>query len=164
MIVYLSLGSNVGDRLENLQRACRMLCGAGIALRRTSSVYETEPVDKTDQEWFLNAVVEIVTTLPPLKLLQRIQEIEGKLGRQRTIAKGPRTLDIDILLYGGLVMNTPEMMLPHPRMMQRRFVLEPLRELAPSLTIPGTGKTVQQAYDELRDPAQVRLLIKTLCA
>jgi 2-amino-4-hydroxy-6-hydroxymethyldihydropteridine diphosphokinase len=141
-----------------------MLCDADIALKRTSSVYETEPVDKTDQGWFLNSVAEIATSLPPLQLLQFIQEIEAKLGRQRTVPKGPRTLDIDLLLYGDLVMDAPELTLPHPRMMQRRFVLEPLREIAPNVAIPGTGKTVQQTYDELRDPAEVRLLIKTLCA
>jgi 2-amino-4-hydroxy-6-hydroxymethyldihydropteridine diphosphokinase len=141
-----------------------MICDAGIALRRTSSVYETEPVENTEQGWFLNSAVEIATTLRPLKLLARIQQIEAKLGRQRDIPKGPRTLDIDILLYDDLVMDMRELTLPHPRMMQRRFVLEPLREIAQNLPILGTGKTVQQAYDELRDPAQVRLLIKTLCA
>ena len=163
-IVYLSLGSNVGDRLDNIQRACRMLCDVGIALRRTSSIYETEPVDKTDQPWFLNSVVEVATTVTPISLLHRLEAIEAKLGRERVVPNGPRTIDIDILLYGEVVASTDELTLPHPRMMQRRFVLEPLREIASTLTIPGTDKTVQQAYDELRDPAQVRLLIKTLCA
>ena len=164
VIAYLSLGSNVGDRLENLRKAFRPLCQAGIALRRTSSVYETEPVDNPDQGWFLNCVAEIATTLEPLPLLRKLQQIEAQLGRERTVAKGPRTLDIDILVYGDLVLESEDLTLPHPRMLQRRFVLEPLRELAPTLLIPGAGNNVEEAFSDLRDPAQVRLMIKTLCA
>jgi 2-amino-4-hydroxy-6-hydroxymethyldihydropteridine diphosphokinase len=161
---FLSLGSNVGDRLENLRAALRELCGAGVALRRTSSIYETEPVDNTDQGWFLNCVAEVSTTLEPLTLLHKLQQIERQLGRERVVPKGPRTLDIDILLYGDLVLASDELTLPHPRMMERRFVLEPLCEIAPALRLPDTGKTVEQALHDLRDPAQVRVLIKTLCA
>ena len=164
VVAYLSLGSNVGDRLENLRRAFRLLCEVGIALRCTSSVYETEPVDNPDQGWFLNCIAEIATTLEPLALLRKVQQIEAQLGRERTVAKGPRTLDIDILVYGDVVLESEELTLPHPRMLQRRFVLEPLRELAPTLLIPGTGKTVEETLGDLRDPAQVRLMIKTLCA
>jgi len=164
VIAYLSFGSNVGDRLENLRKALRLLCQAGIALRCTSSIYETEPVDNLDQDWFLNCVAEIATTLEPLALLRELQQIEAQLGRERTVAKGPRTLDIDILIYGDITLESDELTLPHPRMFQRRFVLEPLRELAPTLPIPGTAKTVEAAYNGLRDPAQVRLMIKTLCA
>ena len=164
VIAYLSLGSNVGDRLENLRTAFRLLCQAGIALRCTSSIYETEPVDNPHQDWFLNCVAEIAPALEPLPLLRKLQQIEAQLGRERTVAKGPRTLDIDILVYGDLVLESEELTLPHPRILQRRFVLEPLRELAPALLIPGTGKTVEAAYNELRDPAKVRLMIKTLCA
>jgi 2-amino-4-hydroxy-6-hydroxymethyldihydropteridine diphosphokinase len=162
--VYLSLGSNVGDRLENLRKAMALLCGAGIALRCTSSIYETEPVDNTNQGWFLNCVAEVSTTLEPVALLHKLQQIEMELGRERTIPKGPRTLDIDILLYGDLVLHSDELRLPHPRMLQRRFVLQPLHEIAPTLVIPEAGKSVEQALAELSDPAQVRLLIKTLCA
>jgi 2-amino-4-hydroxy-6-hydroxymethyldihydropteridine diphosphokinase len=162
--VYFSLGSNLGDRLENLRRGMQLFCGEGIALRRTSSIYETEPVDNRDQAWFLNCVAEVLPTLEPLALLRRLQRIENQLGRERTVPKGPRTLDIDILLYGDTVMQTEELTLPHPRMLQRRFILEPLRELAPTLRLPGTGLTVEEAYRQLRDPAQVRLLIKSLCA
>jgi 2-amino-4-hydroxy-6-hydroxymethyldihydropteridine diphosphokinase len=164
VIAYLSLGSNVGGRLENLRQALRLLCQEGIALRRTSSIYETEPVDLPNQAWFLNCVAEVGTTLPPLALLRRLQQIEAQLGRERVIPKGPRTLDIDILLYGNARLGSEELTVPHPGMLHRRFVLEPLRELAPKLAIPGASKTVEEAYRDLRDPAQVRLLIKTLCA
>ncbi|MBI3934748.1 MAG: 2-amino-4-hydroxy-6-hydroxymethyldihydropteridine diphosphokinase [Acidobacteria bacterium] len=163
-IAYLSLGSNVGDRLENLRQAMQLFCGEGIALRCTSSIYEAEPVDNTNQDWFFNCVAEVGTTLEPLALLHKLQQIEAQLGRQRTIPKGPRTLDIDILLYGDVVLESEELALPHPRMLQRRFVLEPLREIAPTLRLPRTAKTIGQAFNELRDPAQVRLLIKSLCA
>ncbi|MBI4480080.1 MAG: 2-amino-4-hydroxy-6-hydroxymethyldihydropteridine diphosphokinase [Acidobacteria bacterium] len=163
-ITYLSLGSNLGDRLENLRQAMQLFCGEGIALRCTSSIYETEPVDNTHQGWFLNCVAEVSTTLKPVALLRKLQKIESRLGRERKIPKGPRTLDIDILLYGDLVLQSAELTLPHPRMIERRFVLEPLHEIAPALRLPGSGKTVKEAFHELRHPAQVRLLIKTLCA
>jgi len=164
VITYLSLGSNVGDRMAELRRAMQLFCGEGMAMRRTSSVYETEPVGYTEQGWFLNCVAEISTTLEPVALLHRLQRIENQLGRERTFPKGPRTIDIDMLLYGDVVMQTEELTLPHPRMLERRFVLEPLREIVPALRLPGSGITVEEAYQQLRDPAQVRLLIKTLCA
>ena len=163
-IAYLSVGSNVGDRLENLRQAMQRFCGEGIALRCTSSIYETEPVDHTDQGWFLNCVAEVSTTLDPVALLRKLQKIESQLGRERTIPKGPRTIDIDILLYGDLVLASDVLTLPHPRIFERRFVLEPLHEIAPALRLPGSGKTVQEALHELRHPAQVRLLINTVCA
>ena len=161
---YFSLGSNLGDRLENLRAAMRRLSDSDIALRRTSSIYETEPVDNTEQGWFLNCVAKVNTSLEPLALLHKLQSIERELGRERAVPNGPRTIDIDILLYDDLVVQTDELTLPHPRMQQRRFVLEPLCEIAPALAIPGSGKTVEQALRELVDPAQVRLLIKSLCA
>jgi 2-amino-4-hydroxy-6-hydroxymethyldihydropteridine diphosphokinase len=155
-IAYLSLGSNLGDRLENLRAAMRRLSDEGVTLRRTSSVYETEPVDNAEQDWFLNCVAEVSTSLEPLALLRRLQDIERELGRERAVPKGPRTIDIDILLYGDLAIETEELTLPHPRMLQRRFVLEPLCEIAPALMIPGTEKTVEEALHGLADPAQVR--------
>jgi 2-amino-4-hydroxy-6-hydroxymethyldihydropteridine diphosphokinase len=168
LTAYLSLGSNVGDRLENLRAAMRQLCSVGTALHRTSSIYETEPVDNPNQGWFLNCVAEVSATLEPLVLLHNLQRIEQQLGRERTVPKGPRTIDMDILLYGDLLMESAELTLPHPRMLDRRFVLEPLCEIAPALAIPGSAKTVEQALHHLRedrrDPAQVRRLIKTLCA
>ncbi|HWP85221.1 MAG TPA: 2-amino-4-hydroxy-6-hydroxymethyldihydropteridine diphosphokinase [Terriglobia bacterium] len=161
---YLSLGSNVGDRVENLRRAMLLLCDEEMALRRTSSIYETEPVENTKQDWFLNCVAEISTRLAPVALLRRLQQIESQLGRQRSIPKGPRPIDIDMLLYGAVVMQSDELTLPHPRLLERRFVLEPLCEIAPSLRLPGSGTTVREALRRLSDPAAVRLFLKTLCA
>jgi 2-amino-4-hydroxy-6-hydroxymethyldihydropteridine diphosphokinase len=142
----------------------QFFCGEGIALLRTSSIYETEPVENREQAWFLNCVAEVSTTLQPLALLRRLQRIEHQLGRERTVPKGPRTLDIDILLYGDTVLETEELRLPHPRMLERRFVLEPLCEIAPRLKLPGSDMTVETALHRLRDESQVRLLIKSLCA
>ncbi|MGE5488583.1 MAG: 2-amino-4-hydroxy-6-hydroxymethyldihydropteridine diphosphokinase [bacterium] len=142
--VYLSLGSNLGDRAEYLRRAIEALDQAGVRVLRVSRVRETEPVDVTDQPRFLNLVVEAETDLAPGELLARTQAIERELGRVRTRPKGPRTIDIDILLYGSLVAETPELSVPHPRMAMRRFVLEPLAELAPDLRHPVTQETARE--------------------
>ena len=141
---YLSLGSNLDDRQANLRRALELLASPEIHIQRTSSLYETEPQDLQRQPWFLNLVVEIQTTLFPLQLLGRIQRIEKELGRQRMIDKGPRTLDIDIVLFGNSVIETPRLHVPHPRMQDRRFVLEPLAELAPELRHPLTRRTIRE--------------------
>ena len=154
--VYLSLGSNIGDREENLRQACRMLDAEGIQVRRISSVYDTEPVDFQEQDWFLNCVLEVETNLPPLVLLDRLKQIEVQQGRQHGRPKGPRTIDIDLLLYGEQTFSSERLTLPHPEMLRRRFVLEPLRELAPSLRLPVVGETVDEILSELRDPSQVR--------
>lgn len=143
--IFLSLGSNVGDRETALRAAVNTFAGCGCRITRSSAVYETEPVDYVDQPLFLNCVVEIETTLAPLELLRRMQEIEAACGRVRTVPKGPRTLDIDILLYGDLVIRTAELTIPHPAMLQRRFVLEPLAELVPNMVIPGINLTVAAA-------------------
>jgi 2-amino-4-hydroxy-6-hydroxymethyldihydropteridine diphosphokinase len=153
---YLSIGSNVGDRLENLRQACRHLENSGLRLLSVSSVYETEPVDVLEQDWFLNCAVSIETDLEPPALLARIHEIERQLGRIRERPRGPRTIDIDILLYGDSVSRSENLTLPHPRMLDRRFVLEPLCEIAPSLRVPPGNKTVAELLRELKDPAQVR--------
>ena len=159
--VYLSLGSNVGDRLKNLRRACTALEARGIRVRRASSVYETEPVDVREQGWFLNCVVEVETALPPAVLLTELQEIEREQGRERVRPKGPqakspRTIDLDILLYGDSVIGDESLVVPHPRLHERRFVLEPLRELAPALQLPVFGRTVEEVFGELRDSSEVR--------
>ena len=165
--VYLSLGSNLGDRLENLRRACAAMEACGIRIRRASSVYETEPVDVLDQAWFLNCVVEVETTLPPGPLLKELQEIERELGRERVRPKGPqakspRTIDLDILLYGDSVIGDESLVVPHPRLHDRRFVLEPLRELAPALQLPLLCRTVEEIFGELRDSSEVRRLSEPL--
>ena len=153
---YLSLGSNVGDRLESLRRACRMLDGDSIRVRRISSIYETEPVDLIEQDWFLNCVVEIETALAPQELLDRLHGIELQLGRRRGQPKGPRTIDIDILLYGERSIRTEKLSVPHPQMLRRRFVLEPLCEIAPSLQVPESEKRVEEFVRELKDCSEVR--------
>jgi 2-amino-4-hydroxy-6-hydroxymethyldihydropteridine diphosphokinase len=140
--VYLSLGSNLGPREDMLRRALKALDAPELIIQRVSSVYETEPRDLPNQPWFLNLVAEFSSALFPLQLLERIQRVESELGRRRQIRKGPRTIDIDILLYGTLVIETPRLVIPHPRLANRRFVLEPLSELAPDLRLPVTGRTV----------------------
>jgi 2-amino-4-hydroxy-6-hydroxymethyldihydropteridine diphosphokinase len=142
--VYLSLGSNIGDRERNLREAIERLGGAGIAVLRVSPVYETEPVDFAGQPWFLNLAVEAETALFPMQLLARTSRIERELGRVRSTPKGPRTLDIDILLYGDTVVHTPRLGIPHPRMAQRRFVLAPLADLDPRLRHPVTHQTIAE--------------------
>ncbi len=141
-LVYLALGSNIGDRESNLRHALDELNSPDLRLLRASGLYETEPMGLREQPWFLNQVAEFETELFPLQLLQRICRIERKLGRKRTVLNGPRTIDIDILLYGKAIVKTEELVIPHPRYRERRFVLEPLAELNPSLRDPETKQTV----------------------
>lgn len=150
-IAYLSLGSNVGDREKHLARARERLNSEGLRILRASALYETEPRDVPDQPWFLNQVVEIETRLLPKQLLEQTQKIERALGRVRTWAKGPRTIDIDILLYGDTIVSTPGLEIPHERMADRRFVLEPLSELAPELRHPRTGATVSEMLARVKN-------------
>ena len=156
-IVYFSLGSNVGDRETHLARARERLNVDGIRLVRASSIYETEPRDFLDQAWFMNQVVEAETSLFPKQLLSRTQKIERALGRVRTQEKGPRTIDIDILLYGDAIVSVPGLEIPHARMSDRRFVLEPLAELAPSLRHPRTGATVTELLAQVRNQKVQRI-------
>ncbi len=142
--VYLSLGSNLGDRAEHLRAALAALPSDRLIVVRVSSVYETAPVDKLDQPDFLNVAAEIQTTLFPMQLLSRTQRIERALGRRRFVEKGPRTVDIDILLYGDSVIRSPQLVVPHPRMHLRRFVLEPMAELAPDLRHPVLRRTMSE--------------------
>ena len=146
MTVYLSLGSNVGDRDANLREAIKRLAPS-VRILRVSPIYETEPVDYTDQNWFLNLAVEAETDLSPNRLLAHIAGIERALGRIRTTPKGPRTIDIDILLYGDAVVRTARLEIPHPRMAARRFVLAPLADLAPDLCHPVTRQTVREMLE-----------------
>ena len=146
---YLSLGSNLDDREANLNRALDRLGSPDVHIKRVSSIYETEPQDLHNQPWFLNLVVEIETTLFPLQLLARIQKIEKELGRRRIVPKGPRTIDIDILLFGNFKIETSTLTVPHPRMHERRFVLEPLSELAPDLCHPISRHTVREMLNEI---------------
>jgi 2-amino-4-hydroxy-6-hydroxymethyldihydropteridine diphosphokinase len=138
---YLSLGSNMGERQQNLERALTLLELAGIRIVHRSSIYETEPQDVASQPWFLNIVVECETRFFPLQLLTTVLGIEREMGRKRgavTLRGGPRLIDIDVLLYGNATIETSRLVVPHPRMMERRFVLEPLLEIAPGLRHPAT--------------------------
>jgi 2-amino-4-hydroxy-6-hydroxymethyldihydropteridine diphosphokinase len=156
--VYLSLGSNVGDRDFNLSAAIAALPPAGIQVKRVSSIYETEPVDYLDQPWFLNCVVEAETDLQPHALLQSLRDIESQLGNKKEFAKGPRKLDLDILLYNSQTITTLDLQIPHPRMLQRRFVLTPLAEIASHLKHPCWPATTAALLEQLTDPSQVRRL------
>jgi 2-amino-4-hydroxy-6-hydroxymethyldihydropteridine diphosphokinase len=156
-LIYLSLGSNLGDRAANLERAIAALPEAGVRVLRRSSLYETEPVDFLTQPWFLNCVVEAETSLMPRQLLHALQGIERKLASMKLVARGPRVIDLDILFYGASVIRTEEMEIPHPRMSQRLFVLVPLVELAPSLRHPALGATVAELTAITQDKSAVRL-------
>ena len=142
--IYLGLGSNIGDRRQNLQTAIDQLHSRDLEIRRISSLYETAPVDYRAQPDFLNCVVEAETTLMPRRLLARVRAVERQMGRRRNIPKGPRNIDIDILLHGSSVVQTPELQIPHPRMDTRRFVLQPLTELAPDLRHPVFKRTIKE--------------------
>ena len=156
-IVYLSLGSNVGDRETHLARARERLASEDTHVLRASAIYETEPRDFPDQAWFLNQVVEIETDLFPKQLLARVQKIEFALGRVPTHPKGPRTIDIDILLYGDTILSNPGLEIPHARLADRRFVLEPLAELAPDLRHPRTNVTVREMLAQVHNQKVQRI-------
>ncbi len=139
--VYLSLGSNMGEREDRLRQAIDILEREGVTLVKRSSVYETAPQDVADQPWFLNMVIECRTSLRPLPLMKLLLRIEREIGRVRQagIRRGPRPIDLDILLFSDAVIQLPQLTVPHPRMLQRRFVLEPLLEIAPDLKFPVDG-------------------------
>ncbi len=151
--VYLSLGSNLGEREHALCDAVTHLEAPDLRVRRVSSFYETEPQELRGQPWFVNAVVEAETELFPKQLLARIEKIELELGRKRLRPKGPRTIDIDILLYGDSVMEMSGLTIPHPRLAERRFVLEPLAELAPDLRHPVTRKSIREMLARVQGQA-----------
>ena len=154
--VYLSLGSNVGEREVNLHAAIAALPAAGVRVLQVSSFYETEPVDYLEQAWFLNCVVEGETEATAEKLLRSLREIEARMGSKKLVAKGPRLIDMDILLYGQEKIDTPELQVPHPRMHLRRFVLVPLAEVAPQVVHPTLKLTAAQMLERIEDHSQVR--------
>jgi 2-amino-4-hydroxy-6-hydroxymethyldihydropteridine diphosphokinase len=151
--VYLSLGSNVGNRKENLDRAIGFLLER-LRVDKVSSVYDTAPEDNPDQPRFLNMVAHVYTTLEPQGLLALLKGIESKLGRVPSARYSPRSMDIDILFYGKQVLNTPNLTIPHPRIPERAFALVPLNEVAPDLVHPVSGKTVKQLLAELKQGVQ----------
>jgi len=158
-LAYFSLGSNVGDRESHLRNAIARLeaCGTIVAV---SSFYETEPVEFTEQAWFLNCTIAMDTEQTPSQLMAAVLNIEHEMGRHRTQQKGPRTIDIDILLFGETVLNSSELTIPHPAMHQRRFVLEPLAEIAPEARHPVLQKTIRELRDTLPPGQEVRKVEK----
>lgn len=154
---YVALGSNLGDRAGNLLLAMRGMMEAAICVCRVSSIYETEPVSEIDQPPFLNMVAEVGNPLPaPEQMMARLLRIEFLLGRIRDVKDGPRTIDLDLLLYGDHESDTEFLRLPHPRLHVRRFVLEPLLEVAPHLVHPTLNCTAAELLEKVEDKSTVR--------
>jgi 2-amino-4-hydroxy-6-hydroxymethyldihydropteridine diphosphokinase len=153
---YIALGSNVGDRAQNLREAVHLLDRYAIRVKRVSTLYETEPVDYLDQPWFLNAAVLAETLLSPGELLTALRQIESHMGSRKPFPKGPRLIDLDILLYDDVTIDEPELQVPHPRMLQRNFVLAPLAEIAPNLRHSSWPSTAAELLANSRDRAAVR--------
>ncbi|HVO98812.1 MAG TPA: 2-amino-4-hydroxy-6-hydroxymethyldihydropteridine diphosphokinase [Bryobacteraceae bacterium] len=156
-IVYLGLGSNLGDRGENLRIAREHIAAPDLRVVRVSSIYETAPREVEDQPWFLNQVVECETDLFPRQLLSRLKRIERMMGRKKRARNSPREIDLDILLFADAVVKTPELEIPHPRMIERRFVLEPLAEIAPEKKHPVTKRTMKEMLGKVADQAVKRI-------
>jgi len=154
--VYLALGSNIGDRQANFREALRLLSQSGVQISKLSSIYETEPVDYLDQPWFLNAVIEAQTNLPAPQLLTTLRQIELQMGSKKPFAKGPRLIDLDILLYSNDTIDSPDLQVPHPRMLLRNFVLAPLAEIAPTLRHPTWSATASDLLAHSPDKSVIR--------
>jgi 2-amino-4-hydroxy-6-hydroxymethyldihydropteridine diphosphokinase len=158
MVGYVALGSNLGDRRQNMGNALHAMSERGLTPIAVSSVWETEPVDSPSFRWFWNMTVEVRTNRTPLGVLDSLLGIECQAGRDRRVRNGPRQIDLDLLLLGDLIIDHDRLCLPHPRMWQRRFVLEPLAEIAPRLVNPSSGRTVIEELDALSVAEQVRCL------
>lgn len=159
--VFIGLGSNIGKRERNVVDAIEMLSKEdGIIVKKVSSLYETEPEGVEDQEWFINAVARVETSIVPLELLRALKNIESLMGRGKSIRWGPRKIDIDILLYGSLVINYPELIIPHPLMHRRAFVLVPLAEIAPEVIHPILNESIQNLLSNLNSTKIVRKFVQ----
>ena len=156
-IVYAGLGSNLGNKSDNIRKALDMLDMADNAsVLAVSSFYETEPEGYEDQDWFLNAAAQLKTTLSPVELLKLFKEIEQTIGRHKSVRWGPREIDLDLLLYDELSFESPDLVVPHPRMHQRAFVLAPLAEIAENVRHPVLDKTIGILLAELQTAKSVR--------
>jgi 2-amino-4-hydroxy-6-hydroxymethyldihydropteridine diphosphokinase len=158
--VYLALGSNIGDREKNLREAVRLIGQSAIHITKVSSLYETEPVDFLDQPWFLNAALEAQTALLAGELLATLHNVESQMGSKKAFTKGPRLIDLDILLYGDETIDTPELQVPHPRMLLRNFVLAPLAEIAPALRHPSWAASAAELLSRSPDTSIVGKLTR----
>ena len=159
-ITYLSLGSNLGNRAGNLRAAVEKLSGFGKIVA-VSSFYETEPVELTNQPWFVNCAVALETEQVPEAFLGELLALEQSMGRRRTQKKGPRTIDIDILLFGDAIIETAGLSIPHPAMHQRRFVLVPMAEIAPEQRHPILKRSMRELLDALPPGAAVRQILSS---
>ena len=146
----------MGDREKNLRTAIAALAELGVQIKKVSSIYETEPVDLLEQPWFLNCVVEGETTVPSAALLKELRALERRMGSKKLVARGPRLIDLDILVYGQQTIDSPELQVPHPRMLLRRFVLAPLAEIASDLKHPSWSGTASQLLAALDDKRGVK--------
>jgi 2-amino-4-hydroxy-6-hydroxymethyldihydropteridine diphosphokinase len=153
---YLSLGSNLGHREASIASALKIL-GREARILKVSSLYETEPVGYKDQPWFLNCACSVETDLSPQALLKLAKTIEKDLGRKPALHFGPRLIDIDILFYDDLILDSPDLVIPHPRLAERAFVLVPLKEIAPNLVHPLLGVTIEELLEGAEDLERVRL-------
>jgi 2-amino-4-hydroxy-6-hydroxymethyldihydropteridine diphosphokinase len=156
---FILAGTNLGDREANLEFARSSLEKGGI-VKQISSCYETEPVGFLDQPWFLNQAIELETRLAPSELLLLCQNIELSCGRIRTFTNAPRTLDLDILIYGDFIVNENDLIIPHPRLPERRFALEPLAEIAPDFVHPALKKSIRSLLETCLDTSRVRLAVR----
>lgn len=145
--VFLGLGSNIGNKEENINNSLKFISEL-YTVKKISHLYLTEPIGNVKQDWFLNCVVEIQTDVDPKKLLSSVKSIERKLGRRKIVKNGPRIIDIDILFYGDCVLKTKSLVIPHPSIQERLFVLQPMMDINPNLVHPVFKKSIHQLYHD----------------
>jgi 2-amino-4-hydroxy-6-hydroxymethyldihydropteridine diphosphokinase len=157
--IYLSLGSNLRDRQENIRQALELLEHKGVRILQVSSFYETEPLYIVDQPWFLNVAAEVQSELAPQSFFELLQQVELSLGRERKVRFGPRTIDIDILFYGNELFDHSALQIPHPRLQERKFVLVPMAELAPDFIHPVLKKSMSELLKKCSDSSKIKKVL-----